>query len=195
MLHGDLVRLRSLEISDAERAHTWVNDREVTQFTSARYPYSVATEEAWLRDMPANSFVAGVRLAIETKAGAHIGIMELRETRPEDRKAELVITIGEKEYWSQGYGTDAIMTALRFAFDEMNLHRVWLTTMEYNDRAVACYEKCGFTEEGRLREETFKAGKYWDFRIMGVLREEFEAQHGASSAPQEGDGHASRPAG
>ena len=66
MLHGELVRLRSLEISDAERAHAWVNDREVTQFTSARYPYSVATEEAWLRDMPANSFAAGVRLAIES---------------------------------------------------------------------------------------------------------------------------------
>lgn len=179
MLEGQVVNLRALEVTDAERVYRWVNDRDVTRFTSARYPYSMADEEAWLRDMAMNSYGDGVRLAIETKAGEHIGTLELRETRSEDRKAELAVTIGEKGYWSRGYGTDAVLTALRFAFHEMNLNRVWLTTMEYNSRAIACYKKCGFSDEGRLRQETFKGGRYWDFTIMGVLRREFEALHDA----------------
>lgn len=177
MLKGRLINLRALEVTDAERVFRWVNDRDVNRFTSARYPFSMADEEAWLRDMAMNSYEDGVRLAIETKAGEHIGTLELRETRSEDRKAELALTIGEKAYWSQGHGTDAVLTALRFAFYEMNLNRVWLTTMEYNARAIACYKKCGFSNEGRLRQETFKGGRYWDFTIMGVLRKEFEALH------------------
>ena len=182
MLEGELVRLRALEPSDAALLQRWVNDREVTHFTSARYLFSLQSEEAWVRERPPNSLANGVRLAIETKDGRHIGILQLLETRLEDRKAELAITIGEKDCWSQGYGTDAVVTALRFAFHQMNLHRVWLTTLEYNERAIACYRKCGFQEEGRLRQEVFKFGRFWDFVIMGVLRNDFETLHGAAQA-------------
>lgn len=195
MLEGELVRLRALEPPDVERAHAWINDREVKNFTAQRYPLSRAGEETWLREVPTNSFVDGVRLAIETKVGDVIGILSLRETRVEDRKAELAVTIGEKDYWSRGHGTDAIVTALRFAFDEMNLHRVWLTTLEYNDRALACYKKCGFTVEGRLRQEMYKAGRYWDLTVMGVLRDAFEELHGAAKDSQKGGGHATGTAG
>ena len=69
---------------------------------------------------------------------------------------------------------------MRVDVHEMNLNRVWLTAVEYNARAIACYKKCGFSDEGRLRQETFKGGRYWDFTIMGVLRREFEALHGPS---------------
>jgi RimJ/RimL family protein N-acetyltransferase len=161
-----------------------MNDREVTHYLSDRYPLSRSDEEAWLRRAEANSFVDGLRVAIETKEGLPIGVAQLRETRAEDRKSELSIIIGEKAYWSKGYGTDALMTLLRFGFHEMNLHRVWLTTLEYNERAVACYRKCGFREEGRLRQEVFKYGRYWDYIIMGVLRDEFDA---LCAAPKEED--------
>ena len=63
---------------------------------------------------------------------------------------------------------------MRFAFEEMNLNRVYLTTDENNSRALACYRKCGFREEGRLRQDRFLEGRYWDTIVMGVLREEFE---------------------
>ena len=62
---------------------------------------------------------------------------------------------------------------LRFAFDEMNLNRVSLHVFEFNERAIACYEKCGFKLEGRLREAHFADGKYSDELIMGILRHEF----------------------
>lgn len=185
MLEGELVRLRALERSDAERLHAWVNDGEVTHHTSARYQRSLLDEERWFDELPPNGF-GGVRLAIETKDGRYIGTVQLLEPRPEDRKAELAIVIGEKDCWSKGYGTDAVMTVLRFAFHEMNLHRVWLTTLEYNERAIACYRKCGFREEARLRQEVFKHGRYWDFVLMGILRPEFDALGQQAAVAPEG---------
>ncbi len=183
MLEGTLVRLRALEPTDLERAYTWINDREVTRYLAARYPLSRADEERWLKEAPTNSF-AGVRLAIETKDGVDIGNINLHQANAEDRKAGLGIMIGDKAYWSNGYGTDAIVTLLRLAFHEMGLNRVWLHVFDFNERAIACYTKCGFREEGRLRQHRFTEGRYVDTLVMGVLREEFEALHGgAKEAP------------
>ena len=181
MLEGQLVRLRPLEPTDLERAYTWVNDPEVIRYLALRYPMSRKDEQRWLEEAPTNSFAGGVRLAIETKDGVHIGNLDLHQANAEDRKAGLGIMIGDKDYWSNGYGTDATVTLLRFAFQEMNLNRVWLHVFEFNERAISCYKKCGFQVEGRLRQHRFSQGRYWDTIVMGVLREEFQALHGAAS--------------
>jgi RimJ/RimL family protein N-acetyltransferase len=178
MIDGKLVRLRALEPEDAERAYRWINDREVTQFLMARYPYSLVAEKDWAAQAAKTSDFSEVRFAIETKDGIHIGVCGLHQGRPEDRVADLGIMIGEKEYWSQGYGTDTMLTVLRFAFYQMNLNKVTLGVFEINPRARAVYEKCGFVEEGRGREEYYQDGRYVDVFRMGVLRREFEALHG-----------------
>ena len=187
MLEGKIVRLRPLDAGDLDRDWTWVNDREVTRFLSMRYPISRAEEERWLRDHPPSDFSNGVFFAIETRDGVHIGNLNLFQVNPEDRKASLGIIIGAKECWNRGHGTDAVETLLRFAFGEMNLQRIWLTTLEYNERAQACYRKCGFQEEARLRQDAYRHGRYYDFVVMGVLRDEFEALHGASFGEGERD--------
>jgi RimJ/RimL family protein N-acetyltransferase len=123
-------------------------------------------------------------LAIETKDGIHIGNLGLHDPHPEHRSATLGILIGEKDYWSNGYGTDAIVTLLRFGFGEMNLHRVTLHVFEFNERAIACYKKCGFQIEGTLRQHYYGEGRYWDVIVMGVLRDDFEACHGVAPAKE-----------
>lgn len=91
-----------------------------------------------------------------------------------NRNAELGITIGEKAYWGQGYGTDAIRTLLDLAFREMNLHRIFLRVDEDNARGIRCYEKVGFRQEGTLRDATFKEGTYQSQHVMSILKSEFE---------------------
>ena len=177
MLEGKLVRLRAIDPGDVERDYAWVNDREVTRFVAIRYPMSRLDEERWLGDSPSNSFANGVRLAIETKDGVHIGNLDLHQPHPEHRRAGLGIMIGDKAYWSNGYGTDAVVTLLRFGFHEMNLNRVFLHVFEFNERAIACYKKCGFQVEGRLRQNYYGEGRYWDVFVMGILRGEFDALH------------------
>jgi RimJ/RimL family protein N-acetyltransferase len=174
MLHGRTVNIRALESTDLERAYTWINDREVIRYLAARYPMSRTDEQRWLDQGPTNS-MGGVRLAIETKDGVHIGTLDLHRVSSEDRSASLGIMIGDKAYWSNGYGTDAMQTLLRFTFGEMNLNRVSLHVFEFNERAIACYRKCGFREEARLRENYYGEGRYWDVLVMGILRDEFEA--------------------
>jgi RimJ/RimL family protein N-acetyltransferase len=184
MLTGKLVRLRPLELDDIDRCLAWINDYDVKQYVNNRYPISRESEEEWLCGATKRTGYDGLMLAIETLTdGRHIGNLALDEVRPEARKACLGIMIGDKDFWSRGFGTDAILTLLRFAFDEMNLNRVWLEVHDDNARAIACYRKCGFVEEGRLRQHRFKAGAYHDTIVMGVLASEFEALHPRAEAP------------
>ncbi len=84
------------------------------------------------------------------------------------------IGIGEREYWGNGYGTDAMRAILHFAFTELNLYRVSLNVFEYNPRAIRSYEKAGFVAEGRQRQVLNRDGRRWDVIYMGILHEEWE---------------------
>jgi RimJ/RimL family protein N-acetyltransferase len=180
MIEGKLVYLRSIDLPDAGRYVAWLNDREVTRHLQMRYALSLLAEENWIRGRSATSmaFVSGGNYAIETKDGVHIGSVGFHYVNPENRKATLGIMIGDKAYWSKGYGTDAMLTLLRFGFDEMNLHRIDLSVDADNARAIACYRKCGFIEEGRLRDQRYSRGANHDQLWMGLLRQEFHALHG-----------------
>jgi RimJ/RimL family protein N-acetyltransferase len=180
VIEGKLVHLRAPEMTDLERNTRWINDRAVTRFLSMRYLMSSAAEEGWLRGRCSRPMSFGdTFFAIETKDGEHIGNTNLFDVSPEDRKAEFGIMIGEKAYWSKGYGSDAAQTLLRFAFDEMNLNRVQLDTYAFNERALAAYRKSGFVEEGRRRQATFREGTYHDVVVMSALRHEWLPSFGA----------------
>ncbi len=85
------------------------------------------------------------------------------------RSAEFSIQIGEAEARGQGFGAAATRAALAHAFDDLNLHRVWLTLLASNTRAEALYKKVGFQREGVLRDAAFKAGRYVDVVTMAIL--------------------------
>jgi RimJ/RimL family protein N-acetyltransferase len=175
MLEGAVINLRAPEMDDLDRNTRWVNDREVTRYLIMRYEMSRLAEEGWLRELVSKpQTYERPFFAIETKEGHHIGNINLFKTQPEEQKCELGIMIGEKTYWSQGYGTDALRTLIRFAFDEMNLNRVELTVYAFNERGQAAYKKAGFVEEGRRREAIYTEGAYHDIVVMSVLRDEWQ---------------------
>jgi len=174
MLHGDRVTLRALEAHDAPTMWRWYQDHEFSVLDGNIYPSSLASIEAFVRTLSASSF-ADVSFGVTIREGGDdklIGIVRLKRGDPEDRKADFGIAI-ERAYWDQGYGTDATRTILRFAFDEMGLHRVSLGVIEHNARARRCYEKCGFREEVRERQARFSNGQWCDHIIMGILEREF----------------------
>jgi RimJ/RimL family protein N-acetyltransferase len=86
--------------------------------------------------------------------------------------------IGERDAWGQGYGTEALHLALQYAFDELNLHRITLTVIAYNERAIALYERAGFQREGVFREFGQRDGKRYDMYLYGLLRPEWESGAG-----------------
>ena len=176
MLSGKLVRLRAREMTDLDDMLRWINDPEVKCFLGgqSRYPYSRVEEQTWLEGAVLRTKPPEISLSIDTLAdGRFIGGCGLHRIDAEDRKAELGIMIGEKDCWNHGYGADAIQTLLRFAFDEINLNRVELMVHDDNPRAIACYRKCGFVEEARLRQDLYVSGAYHDTIVMGVRASEF----------------------
>lgn len=81
--------------------------------------------------------------------------------------------IGEREFWSKGYGTDMMKLCLQYVFNELCVERLSLGVHEYNPRALKSYEKCGFRLEGRTRKDVMREGRRTDTLWMGILREEW----------------------
>jgi RimJ/RimL family protein N-acetyltransferase len=104
-----------------------------------------------------------------------IGVTGLRHIDVRNRHAEFGIAIGEKTAWGSGYGTEATRLIVRYAFETLNFNRIWLHVGEDNERAVRVYEKVGFRTEGRLRQDMFRDGRYWDSLVMAVLRDDLRA--------------------
>ena len=185
-MEGKLVRIRAYEKSDLDAVMTWINDEEVTRNLGAPliYPLSRALEEKYLeaRGNTAGGSDPDCRWAIETLGGDYLGGISLMSIDWIDRSAQVGIVIGIKVHWGKGYGTDAMRAVLRFAFDKMNLHRVWLNVYGFNQRGIKSYEKCGFKREGVLREYRFIDGKYHDAILMAVLEQEYRVRRKAGDA-------------
>jgi diamine N-acetyltransferase len=176
MIPGEKNRLRPIERDDLPRFVEWFGDPEVKRHLGIWLPFSLAQEERWFeRSLEQIERQEAVLLAIETTEGMHIGNVGLHQIDWKNRHAELGIAIGEKVYWNQGYGSDAVHTLLKLAFREMNLHRVQLRVDADNGRAIRCYEKAGFQKEGTLREIVFRGGQYANQLVMSILQSEFES--------------------
>ena len=146
-----------------------------------RAPNTRAFQEQQIEDMMRPDAATKI-FVIETLAAEAIGECGLRNFDWVSRNAELLITIGDKRYWGKGYGTDAVWLLLKLAFQRLNLHSVNLTTHATNERAIRCYEKCGFVREGLLRQRTFVRGGYIDVVAMSVLGAEYEQRRIAVGA-------------
>jgi RimJ/RimL family protein N-acetyltransferase len=103
-----------------------------------------------------------------------IGMVGLRHIHARHQSAELGILIGEKEYWSKGFGTEAIRLILDYGFSILGLHNIMLTTYSYNERAIQAYTRAGFRMIGRRREAHRWGNKRYDEIIMDCLATEFE---------------------
>lgn len=99
--------------------------------------------------------------------------MGLHQINWKDRIATTGALIGEKEYWSKGYGTDAKMILLDHAFNTLNLHKICSAVIAYNKRSLDYSLHCGYKIEGTRREHFFRKGKYWDFIELGLLKKEW----------------------
>jgi RimJ/RimL family protein N-acetyltransferase len=84
--------------------------------------------------------------------------------------------LGDRKYWGNRYGTDAMRVMLAYVFRELNLLRVVWIDFEYNPRAIQPYEKAGFVHEGRVRGFLHRDSRRWDLIYMGILRQEWLAR-------------------
>lgn len=105
-----------------------------------------------------------------------IGVAFLHSIDAQDKRARFAVGIYNKENWNKGYGKELTQTILKYAFGQLMLHKVDLRVLAYNKRAIACYEQCGFVQEGILRENAFINNEWHDDLIMSILCHEFQGE-------------------
>jgi len=177
IIRGEKVYLRPFEMSDRDAYKRWRADADpmATAEFGYRAPLSDAEVDSYLgsradqQGKPDYQFV--ICMLDDDKA---IGNTMLIGHDVRRRHAELGIVIGEKDYRGKGHGTDAINALLDFAFGEVGLERVALSTLAGNEAGQRAYEKAGFKLEGTARNATFNRGKFQDMTLMGVVREDWD---------------------
>ncbi len=139
-------------------------------------PYTREDAEAWYRGIDA------LPLGWVIEHGERcIGLARLTVAES-DRRARYAVGIFDISKLGMGLGTEATRLVLGYAFNTLNLHRVDLRVLEYNKRAIACYEKCGFVREGVERESALVEEKWETDVMMSILDREFRGQENASGS-------------
>ena len=177
IIRGDKVYLRPFEMSDREAYKRWRADADpmATAEFGYRAPLSDSEVDNYIgaradqQGKPDYQFV--ICLLENDKA---IGNCMLQGHDVRRRNAELGIVIGEADYRGKGYGSDACNALLDFAFGELGLERVSLSTLAGNKAGQHAYAKAGFAVEGTARNATFNRGKFHDVVLMGIIRADWE---------------------
>ncbi len=158
--------LRDKRLDDAEDDFRWRSEPDLSRYDAAR-PLSMDYQEflALYRDELLYPSQYRRSLGIEDEAGKHIGNVMYYNIDAVHHETELGITIGEPEYWSKGYGTEASRLLVERLLRDLGFERVYLKTLEWNYRARRSFAKAGFTECGRA----YRSGN--SFILMEIRRE------------------------
>ncbi len=172
VLSGPRVALAPLNRADAALYAVWINDPAVKGGFMDNGLYSVEEEQRFVDALAAESAQGdptGVRFAIHLlETDEPIGLTGLFDLSWRHRRAELAISIGPASKRGIGLGTEAIQLTLRWAFEVLSLHNVWLAAIDL-EQGTRCWEDAGFRPVGRRREAVLAAGKLRDAILMDAL--------------------------
>ena len=175
-LTGEKVELRQHERKNYELYADWYGDQEIWHLTSwSSSPMSRSAVERLFDQREKSN--AHHSFAIHPKGEDEpIGTISLMNVSEANGSADLSIIVGDPADRDRGYGADAINTILRYGFEDLNLNRIGLSVFEFNEPAIATYEKLGFKKEGRMRDAIQRGDTFCDAVLMSVLREEWESK-------------------
>ncbi len=171
-LESTRVVLRPLLKEDVPLCLRWINDPEVRQYLIVYQPVMEADENEWFESLHKQK-ATNIVLAMVV-GGQVIGTMGLHHISMKDGVATTGALIGEKEYWDKGYGSEAKMLLLHYAFHTLNLRKVCSSVIAFNGRSHAYSLKCGYKEEGRRKEQIYRNGKYHDEILLAVFRQDWQ---------------------
>jgi RimJ/RimL family protein N-acetyltransferase len=170
---GRLVVLRRHVPANLAAFRRWYADPEIARL--ARYqvaPMSPTDIDRFFQARVAGngSFAMAIHLRESNRL---IGSCALSQLDGDNGSALFHITIGEKDCWGHGHGTEATRLMVDHAFGTLGLHRIGLAVFGFNERAIRAYRKVGFVEEGRAREAIWRDGAFWDEIQMSLLEGEW----------------------
>ena len=172
-LYGKKVYLRPLDLDDVNQKYlSWMNDEEIIDQLDTVFPTALFQLENYVESVlknPKYSFFA----IVERETNAHIGNVKLGPIHWINRTSNYGLFIGEKDKWGKGYASEAFALLLKFAFEKINLNKIWDMAAATNIASIKSNQKAGFKIEGTLKEQAFKKGKYEDAVILSITAKEY----------------------
>ena len=176
-LKGEKIFLRPIEVEEileiAKLFVKWFNDEIVTyfMFTGQKPQNTEQIVEQLKKELKEENNAVFLVVDLETKKP--IGYAGLYEINSTTKKAEFRVLIGDKDFWSRGYGTEIIELIKYYGFDRLNLNRIYLGYTANNKSASKAYQKAGYVFEGILKEDIYRNSQYYDSIRMAILRKNY----------------------
>lgn len=150
-IKGKIVTLRQMSQEDLQMVCDMFNDPELENLVVGwAFPLSIEQQRQWYEKNIGNQ--RNFRFVIESPEDGAVGIATLVDIDWKNRRATHGIKLANKERRSKGIGTDTVMAIMRYAFDELGLHRLDGSWFDSNEASKALYTKCGWKPEGVIRE-------------------------------------------
>jgi ribosomal-protein-alanine N-acetyltransferase len=172
ILNGKRVRLRKPRESDKTDRHAIGRDAEFFKMVGGDPRTITELTQAEIEEWYNRNHDRPYSWVIDYEDRC-VGVARLDSLDDLNRRARYAIGIFDRTLWGRGIGTEATKLVLRYAFEELGLHRIDLKVLSFNHRAIACYEKCGFTREGIEREGALIGGEWCSDVIMSILEYEY----------------------
>lgn len=174
-IRGKRIILRAIETDDLALLHVWLNQPDIAGgLGDLHFPSSRSQQMKWFERMEADKET--IRLAVQDEQeGRLIGYTGFWHIHWRDRRAEHALVVGDARYQGRGIGREIIMTCARYAFEEMDLHRLDANILETNAASRKAYEACGYRVEGLLREHALRGGHRVNRLLLGLLASEYRA--------------------
>ena len=167
---GKKCYLSPIDVNDVEKFTEWLNDLEVTQYLFL-YPHIISLEnEKEFLEKLSKEHTYSIIDNISNELIGNCGFIDIDHL---NQTAEVGIFIGNKKFWSKGYGTEALSLLMDYGFKALNLYNISLRVYSFNERAKKAYEKMGFKIIGKKREALLRDKERHDIILMDILINEF----------------------
>lgn len=164
---------RAIEESDLPLMVKWRNDPLNNYYFYEHEPLSMPMQKMWFEKYLKGIDTDKIFIIDEKSTKNTIGMVSIYHIDWRNRKAEWGRIFLEENFRGKGYGKEIDLTMQRYAFETLNLNKLYREAFSFNELAIGLYEKMGSKIEGILREHIFRHGKYQDVIIMSILAEEY----------------------
>jgi UDP-4-amino-4,6-dideoxy-N-acetyl-beta-L-altrosamine N-acetyltransferase len=168
VIKGEQIYLRPITVEDTDLAVKWRNKKAVVDNFIYRKPVTRQDHLNWLENKVFKGLVHQFIICRNTD-GFPMGSIYLQNFEEENKKAEWGIYIGEEQAYGKGVGTEAARLVLKYAFEDLGMHKVVSRVLAFNKASIRMNEKAGYVREAYLKDELFIDGKYEDLVLFGAI--------------------------
>jgi len=175
MIKGKFTGLRAIEKEDLEKLRDWRNLQEFRKNFREHKELNLQNQEDWFKKTYNNNsdFMFGI---IDLETNELIGACGLLYTNWIIRSADFSFYIGKnKVYLDEKFAFDAALSLIKYGFHDLNLNKIWMELYEFDNKKLEFFDKYfGFKIDGKLRQNAFYQGRYFDSYIISILSKEFQ---------------------